>query len=49
MDLDAKIGIGYVMNQMRNQTLQETAVNKYHSDTRGNRLITAVLESLDLI
>ncbi len=49
MDLDAKIGIGYVMNQMRNQTSQETAANNYHSDTRGNRLITAVLESLDLI
>ena len=49
MDLDAKIGIGYVMNQMRNQTLQETAENKYCSDTRGNRLITAVFESLDLI
>jgi len=49
MDLDAKIGIGYVMNQMRNQTLQETAANKYHSDTRGSRLITAVFESLDLI
>ena len=49
MDLDAKIGIGYVMNQMRNQTLQETAANMYHSDTRGNRLITAVYESLKLI
>ncbi|HEC40297.1 hypothetical protein LCGC14_0916680 [marine sediment metagenome] len=49
MDLDAKIGIGYVMNKMRNQTRKETAANKYHSDTRGNRLITAVLESLDLI
>jgi len=49
MDLDAHIGIGYVMNQMRTQTLQETAANKYHSDTRGNRLITAVLESLDLV
>ena len=49
MDLDAKIGIGYVMNQMRNQTAEETAANKYCSDTRGNRLITAVFESLDLI
>lgn len=49
MDLDAKIGIGYVMNQMRNQTLQETAANKYHSDTRGSRLITAVFESLRYI
>jgi CubicO group peptidase (beta-lactamase class C family) len=49
MDLDAHIGIGYVMNQMRNQTLQETAANKYHSDTRGDRLITAVFESLELI
>jgi len=48
MDLDAKIGIGYVMNQMRSQTLQETAANKYHSDTRGSRLITAVFESLGL-
>jgi hypothetical protein len=49
MDLDAKIGIGYVMNQMRNQTIQETTSNKYSSDSRGNRLITAVFESLDLI
>ena len=49
MDLDDHIGIGYVMNKMRNQTLQEIAKNKYHSDTRGNRLITAVLESLELI
>jgi len=49
MDLDDKIGIGYVMNQMRNQTLQETAKNFFHSDTRGNRLIKATYESLDLI
>ena len=49
MDLDAHIGIGYVMNKMRNQTWQETAKNKYHSDTRGNRLIAAVFESLELI
>ncbi len=49
MDLDAHIGIGYVMNQMKTPTLQERTVNKYHSDARGNRLITAVLESLELI
>ena len=49
MDLDAHIGIGYVMNQMKTQTLQETAANMFHSDTRGNRLIAAVLESLELI
>ncbi len=49
MDLDDHIGFGYVMNQMRNQTLEETAVNLYHSDTRGNRLIKAVYESLELI
>ncbi|MFX1278499.1 MAG: serine hydrolase domain-containing protein [Promethearchaeota archaeon] len=49
MDMDARISIGYVMNQMRNQTLQETAANLYHSDTRGNRLITAFYESLGLI
>ena len=49
MDLDAHIGIGYVMNKMREQTLQETAKNKYHSDSRGNRLVTAVFESLELI
>lgn len=49
MDLDDHIGLGYVMNQMRNQTMQETAANMYHSDTRGNRLITAVFESLGLI
>ncbi|MHA2283480.1 MAG: serine hydrolase domain-containing protein [Promethearchaeota archaeon] len=49
MDLDDHIGFGYVMNKMRNQTLQETAANMFHSDTRGNRLIKAVYESLDLI
>lgn len=49
MDLDDKIGIGYVMNQMRNQPMLETMSNKYHSDSRGNRLITAVFESLGLI
>ena len=41
--------LGYVMNQMRNQTMEETAGNLYHSDTRGNRLIKAVYESLGLI
>jgi len=49
MDLDAHIGIGYVMNQMSTPTLQERTENKYHSDTRGNRLVTAFLESLGLI
>jgi len=49
MDLDDHIGFGYVMNKMRNQTLQETAKNMFHSDTRGNRLIKATYESLDLI
>lgn len=49
MDLDDHIGFGYVMNQMRNQTLEETAANLYHSDTRGNRLIKATYESLGLI
>jgi hypothetical protein len=34
---------------MRNQPMQETMSNKYHSDSRGNRLITAVFESLNLI
>ena len=49
MDLDAKMSIGYVMNKMRTQTLEETRTNKYHSDTRGDRLITAVFESLGYI
>ena len=49
MDLDAKLSIGYVMNKMRTQTLEETRTNKYHSDTRGDRLITAVFESLGYI
>jgi CubicO group peptidase (beta-lactamase class C family) len=49
MDLDDHIGFGYVMNQMRNQPLEETAANLYASDTRGNRLIKAVYESLELI
>ncbi len=47
MDMDAQIGISYVMNQTREQPLEETAKNLCHSDTRGNRLVTAVLESLD--
>ena len=49
MDLDDHIAFGYVMNQMRNQTLQETSANMFHSDTRGNRLIKATYESLNLI
>ncbi len=49
MDLDDHIAFGYVMNQMRNQKMEETAKNLYHSDTRGNRLIKATYESLDLI
>ncbi|MBY8986754.1 MAG: beta-lactamase family protein [Candidatus Lokiarchaeota archaeon] len=49
MDLDDHIGFGYVMNKMRNQTLQETAKNMFHSDTRGNNLIKATYESLGLI
>ncbi|MFX1324013.1 MAG: serine hydrolase domain-containing protein [Promethearchaeota archaeon] len=49
MDLDDHIGFGYVMNKMRNQTMQETTQNLYHSDTRGNRLIKATYESLGLI
>ncbi|MFW9822188.1 MAG: serine hydrolase domain-containing protein [Candidatus Thorarchaeota archaeon] len=49
MDLDDHIAFGYVMNQMRNQPMEETAANLYHSDTRGNRLIKAVYESLGLI
>ncbi|MFW9782837.1 MAG: serine hydrolase domain-containing protein, partial [Candidatus Heimdallarchaeota archaeon] len=49
MDLDDHIGFAYVMNKMRNQTMQETAQNLYHSDTRGNRLIKATYESLGLI
>ena len=49
MDLDDHIGFGYVMNQMRNQPLEETAANLYASDTRGNKLIKAVYESLELI
>ncbi|MHA2039255.1 MAG: serine hydrolase domain-containing protein [Promethearchaeota archaeon] len=49
MDLDDHIGFGYVMNQMRNQTMEESAANLFHSDTRGNRLIKAVYETLGLI
>jgi len=49
MDLDNKMGIGYIMNQMRDQPLSETLSNKYDLDTRSNRLVTAVLESLGLI
>ncbi|MHA1985488.1 MAG: serine hydrolase domain-containing protein [Promethearchaeota archaeon] len=49
MDLDDHIGFGYVMNKMRNQPLEETAKNMFHSDTRGNRLIKATYESLGLI
>ena len=49
MDLENKMGIGYVMNQMRDQPLSETLSNKYDLDSRSNRLVTAVLESLGLI
>jgi len=49
MDLDEKIGIAYVMNQMRNQPPSETLSNKYSLDTRSNRLVAAVYESLSLI
>ena len=49
MDLDDHIGFGYVMNKMRIQPLEETAANLYQSDTRANRLVKAVYESLGLI
>jgi CubicO group peptidase (beta-lactamase class C family) len=49
MDLDDHIGFGYVMNHMRVQPLKETAANLYQSDTRANRLVKAVYESLELI
>jgi CubicO group peptidase (beta-lactamase class C family) len=49
MDLENKMGIGFVMNQMRDQPLSETISNKYDLDSRSNRLVTAVLESLGLI
>ena len=46
MDLDAKVSIAYVPNQMRYQTPEETQSNKYANDTRANRLITAFFEAL---
>ncbi len=49
MDLENKMGIGYVMNQFGNQPMSETLSNKYLGDTRGNRLVTALYESLGLI
>jgi len=49
MDLENKMGIGYVMNQFGNQPMSETMSNKYLGDTRGNRVITALYESLGLI
>ncbi len=49
MDLDEKMSIAYVMNNMRRQSPEETATNKYASDTRANRLVKAVYESLGLV
>ena len=49
MDLENKMGIGYVMNQFGNQPMSETLSNKYLGDTRGNRLVTALYKSLDMI
>lgn len=49
MDLDAKMSISYVMNQMRNQPVQETQKNFLASDSRANRVTTAVYESLGLL
>ncbi|MHA2283479.1 MAG: serine hydrolase domain-containing protein, partial [Promethearchaeota archaeon] len=49
MDLDEKMSLAYVMNNMRRQSPEETASNKYASDTRANRLVKAVYESLELV
>jgi CubicO group peptidase (beta-lactamase class C family) len=49
MDLDAKMSIAYVMNQMRNQPVQETQQNFLASDSRANRVTKAVYESLGLL
>ncbi len=44
MDLDNKMSIAYVMNQMRTQPLNETRKNRYTSDSRGNRLVKKIYE-----
>ncbi len=46
MDLDNKMSIAYVMNQMRTQKLDETLKNRYTSDSRGNRLVKKIYELL---
>lgn len=45
MDLDAKVSLAYVMNKMRYQTPEETQKNRFASDTRANKLITAFFKS----
>ncbi len=46
MDLDNKLSISYVMNQMRAQEMEETRKNRYTSDSRGNRLVKKIYELL---
>jgi hypothetical protein len=46
MDLDAKLSISYVMNKMRIQAPEETRKNKFASDSRANKIVSAVYEAL---
>ena len=46
MDLDNRMSIAYVMNNMRTQPIEESRQNKYTSDSRGNRLVQKIYEIL---
>ena len=49
MDLDSNLSMSYVMNFMRAQTAEEGKKNTMVPDTRCNRLVSAVYESLGLL
>lgn len=46
MDLDAKVSISYVMNKMRIQAPEETRENKFASDSRANKIVSAIYDTL---
>ena len=46
MDLDHKMSIAYVMNQMQNPTRDEVKNNRFKKDSRANNLVEKVYEIL---
>jgi CubicO group peptidase (beta-lactamase class C family) len=46
MDLDHKMSIAYVMNQMQNPTRDEIKNNRFKNDSRANNLVEKVYEIL---